>query len=99
MNRLVILGAGTAGTMVANKLRHELAAGRWSITVVDQDDRHVYQPGLLLLPFGVYTPGELVKRRVRCLPDGVDLVLGGIDRVDAEAQTVTLADGTELGYD
>ena len=99
MRRLVILGAGTAGTMVANKLRHELASGEWSITVVDQDDRHLYQPGLLLLPFGVYTPEELVKPRGRYLPKGVHLVLGDIDRVDADDRKVTLADGRDLDYD
>ena len=52
MKRLVVLGSGTAGTMVANKLRPRLDRSNWSITVVDQDGEHVYQPGLLLLPFG-----------------------------------------------
>ena len=51
MKRLVVLGAGTAGTMAVNKLRHRLPA-EWQITVVDQDTAHLYQPGLLLLPFG-----------------------------------------------
>jgi len=56
MRRLVVLGGGTAGTMVVNKLRRRLAGDEWSITVVDRDDAHVYQPGLLLLPFGVSAP-------------------------------------------
>jgi sulfide:quinone oxidoreductase len=99
MKHLVILGAGTAGTMTANKLRHRLPAGDWAITVVDQDDDHLYQPGLLLLPFGVYSPDEIVKPRARFLPDGVDLVLSGIDRVDADSSTVHLLDGRTLGYD
>ena len=96
---LVILGAGTAGTMVANKLRRRLPKGEWRITIVDRDDTHLYQPGLLLLPFGVYEPKELIKARDRFLPKGVDLVLGEIDRVDAAADTVTLADGRALDYD
>src|SRR5690349_14239044 len=99
MNRLVILGGGTAGTMVANKLRRALAPAEWSVTVVDRDGRHVYQPGLLLMPFGVYRPDELVRSRRRFLPEGVDLVLGEIDRVDAETKTVSLADGAQLPYD
>ena len=52
MNRLLVLGGGTAGTMVVNKLRHRLDRGQWQITVVDQNDTHVYQPGLLFVPFG-----------------------------------------------
>jgi len=99
MKRLVVLGAGTAGTMVVNKLRRCLDRAEWSITVVDQNGEHLYQPGLLLLPFGVYEPEELVKSRARFIPDGVDLVLAEVDRVDAPASTVRLADGRSLGYD
>ena len=99
MRRLVVLGAGTAGTMVVNKLRHKLAVAEWTITIVDQDDDHLYQPGLLLLPFGAYTPEELVKQRSRFIPDGVELLLTAVDRVDAVAKQVHLADGNVLTYD
>lgn len=95
----MVLGAGTAGTMAVNKLRHRLDRAEWKMTVVDQDDDHLYQPGLLLLPFGVYEPEELVKSRHRFVPEGVELVLGGIDRVDPDAQQVLLADGRALPYD
>ncbi len=99
MKRLVVLGAGTAGTMAVNKLRHRLRRDEWEITVVDQDDVHVYQPGLLLLPFGSSTPDELLKPRRRFIPDGVDLMCGSVDRVDPEARWVKLADGRCLPYD
>ena len=99
MNRLVVLGGGTAGTMAVNKLHHKLDPEDWQITVVDRDLDHIYQPGLLLLPFGVYEPDELVKPRGHFLPDGVQLIQGEIDRVDAEANTVLLDDGRELDYD
>ena len=99
MKRLVVLGAGTAGTMVVNKLRHKLSTDDWAMTIVDQDDTHLYQPGLLLLPFGVYTREELVKPRTRFIPDGVDLVLSEIDRVDADVHQVHLVNGEVLDYD
>jgi sulfide:quinone oxidoreductase len=99
MKRLVVLGGGTAGTIAVAKLRHRLSRSEWHITVVDQDGDHVYQPGLLLLPFGVYEPRQLVKPRQRFLPNGVDFVLGDIARVDADTNRVLLSDGTELGYD
>ena len=63
MQQLVILGGGTAGTMAANKLRRRLDSKLWRITVVDQDDRHVYQPGLLFIPFEDEQPHGMVKRR------------------------------------
>ncbi|HET6817583.1 MAG TPA: FAD/NAD(P)-binding oxidoreductase [Mycobacteriales bacterium] len=99
MRRLLILGAGTAGTMAANKLRHELDRRDWAITVVDRDDEHLYQPGLLLLPFGEYQPTELVKPRDRFLPEGVDFVVGEIERVDANDNCVVLTDERCLPYD
>ena len=97
--RLLVLGAGTAGTMIVNKLRRRLDAGEWDITVVDRDDRHAYQPGYLMLPFGTYTPQQLTRSRHAFLPDGVDFVIGDVDRVDAPADTVVLADGRVLAYD
>ena len=99
MKRLVILGGGTAGTMAANRLRHRLDRREWQVTVVDQDSEHLYQPGLLLLPFGVYHPDELVKPRRRFLSRGVDLVISPVERVDADAGRVELSDGRALVYD
>jgi len=99
MKRLLVLGGGTAGTMIVNKLRHRLDPREWNITVIDRDDDHLYQPGLLLLPFGVYEPGELVKSRRRFVHSGIDLVLGDVDRVAPDDNQVVLADGTTIPYD
>jgi len=99
MKRLLVLGAGTAGTMVVNRLRRRLDAAEWQIAVVDQSDRHFYQPGFLFVPFGVYSPDEVVKPRQRFIPGGVDLVYGEVDRVVPDANEVLLADGRRLPYD
>jgi sulfide:quinone oxidoreductase len=99
MKRLLVLGAGTAGTMIANQLRDRLSTDDWAISLVDRDDRHVYQPGLLLLPFGGYEPADLVKPRSRFLPRGVELVTGDIDRVLPDANQVILTDCRILRYD
>ena len=97
--RLVVLGAGTAGTMVVNKLRKVLSADEWSIVVVDKDDVHDYQPGYLFIPFGTNTPEQVRKRKRPFIHHGITVVMGEIDRVDAEAKHVHLADGTVLPYD
>ena len=97
--RLLVLGAGTAGTMIVNRLRRRLDAGDWAITVVDQDDVHHYQPGYLFVPFGTYSPEQITRSRHATLPDGVDFVIGDVDRVDAATNTVALTDGRTLGYD
>jgi sulfide:quinone oxidoreductase len=99
MRHLVVLGAGTAGTMVVNKLRRRLDPGQWCITVVDHDDTHVYQPGLLFVPFGTYRPSEVMRSRQRLISGDVNLLIGEIDYVDAAGCVVGFADGREIGYD
>jgi sulfide:quinone oxidoreductase len=97
--RLVILGGGTGGTLVANRLRKAVDVDDLDITVVDQDNRHVYQPGLLFVPFGLTHPEDIVRPRVRQFHRGINFVETGVDRVDVEANEVRLADGRVLAYD
>ncbi len=99
MKHLVVLGAGTAGTMTVNKLRPRLDPAEWRITVVDQDETHVYQPGLLFIPFGIYDAGDVVKTRREFVPRGVELVVAGIDRIEPDENRVLLEDGRSLDYD
>lgn len=99
MKHLLILGGGTAGTIAANKLHRKLDSAEWAITVVDQDDKHHYQPGFLFIPFGMYTPDEVTRSRREFLDDDIALVYGEIDRVDADHMAVHLANGRVLEYD
>ncbi len=98
-DRIVILGGGTGGTIAANRLRRSLPEGRADIVVVDRDDAHIYQPGLLFVPFGMAAPSRLVRSRARQLLRGVELVRHAVDAVDLGAGTVALDDGSTLGYD
>jgi len=95
---LVILGGGTGGTLGANRLRRELPHDV-QITVVDQDDAHVYQPGLLFVPFGLTHSEDIVRSRRRQLHSGIEYRQDAVDRVDIEDQLVHLADGSTLHYD
>lgn len=99
MKRLLVLGAGTAGTMAINKLRPMLPESEWQITVVEPSDVHHYQPGYLFLPFGAYTPEETIEPTDRFIPDGVTRVRAEVDRVDADANVVHLVGGESLPYD
>jgi sulfide:quinone oxidoreductase len=97
--RIVILGGGTGGTLTANRLRRTYPTDDAEITVVDQDDRHVYQPGLLFVPFGLTHTEDIVRPRRRQLAHGIAFVESGIDHVDIEADRVHLTDGRTLDYD
>ena len=94
---LVVLGAGTAGTMVANKLRKRLPDSEWTITVVAKDDIHDYQPGYLFIPFGMNTPQQIRRSSRQFLSPDLTVVMAEVERVDrvdaAEARLQVVLDG------
>jgi sulfide:quinone oxidoreductase len=99
MRRLVILGAGTAGTIMANHMRKRLRKSEWAITIVDRDNEHYYQPGFLFVPFGFYGRKDIVKPRSKFLPRGVEFIIAEVDRIDPAGNRVLFQDGSDLAYD
>lgn len=95
----MILGAGTAGTMMSNHLSDKLSSNDWNITVVDQHKKHYYQPGFLFLPFDIYQPEDVVKPTDDFLPDGITRVVQKIDKIVPEENVVLLENGDRLKYD
>jgi sulfide:quinone oxidoreductase len=99
MKNLLILGAGTGGTIMANKMWKKLSRNEWAVTVVDQEKTHYYQPGFLFIPFGFYKKEDITKPKQNFIPSGVNLIFKKIEWIDAENNKVLLADGEELQYD
>jgi sulfide:quinone oxidoreductase len=99
MKKLLILGAGTAGTMVANRLHRLLDPDEWKITIVDQHETHYYQPGLLFIPFGMYSKNDVVKPERDFIPAGVEMIMSPIEVIEADHNQVKLANGHTLNYD
>ena len=88
---LLVLGAGTAGTMAVNKLRPRLDADEWQITIVDQDETHYYQPGFLFIPYGIYSPSDVVKPKRSFFPPNVEFIYSDIEVIEPEQNRVKLA--------
>lgn len=99
MKTIVILGAGTAGTMMANHLAKKLPRDQWSIRIVDSVPDHHYQPGYLFMPFGIYSARQVVKPKRRFIPRGVEYLETEVERIEHETNRVHLGDGTQIGYD
>ncbi len=85
--------------MVANKLIKRLDSSQWSVTVVDKNDIHDYQPGYLFIPFGINSPDQIRRTKHPFIADGVELVMAEIDTVDPDGKVVTFTDGRTIGYD
>jgi sulfide:quinone oxidoreductase len=99
MKRLMILGAGSAGTMMANHLVKKLDLNQWKVTVVDQHKTHYYQPGFLFIPFGTYARKDVCREKKGLIPKQVEYIQQRIERIKAAENSIELESGQELGYD
>ncbi|MFT4849330.1 MAG: sulfide:quinone oxidoreductase [Sediminicola sp.] len=99
MKNLVILGAGTAGTMMANHLISKLPTPEWNITIIDEYKTHYYQPGFLFLPFDIYSTKQVQKKGEKFIPKGVKYIQKKIDVILPKDNQVRLETGESLGYD
>jgi sulfide:quinone oxidoreductase len=99
MKNILILGGGTAGTIMANKLAGALDKASWRITIVEQSREHYYQPGFLFIPFGIYKKEDVIKQTDDLLPEGTDRVFSPVRLIEADRNMIILEDGTPLPYD
>ena len=99
MKTFLILGAGTGGTMVANKMSAALDPQEWRIIVVDKDENHYYQPGFLFIPFGIYSPSDVVKPKRNFLPPTVEMIFGDIELIEPDQNRVKLSNNRSISYD
>jgi sulfide:quinone oxidoreductase len=98
-HRLVILGGGVGGTLLANVLVHKLHEDEIDVTVVDATGKHVYQPGWLYVPFGEEQLKNLVKPERKLLHKRVNLITATASLIEPESKRVIMEDGSELTYD
>jgi sulfide:quinone oxidoreductase len=99
MKKLVILGAGTGGTIMANKLAPVLDNKEWQITLVDKDEVHHYQPGYLFIPFNIYSKDDVIKPRRDYFPPGIEVIVSALEQIQPESKKVKLQNGQVLSYD
>ena len=99
MRKIVILGSGAGGTMVAANLRKELDDGEWQITLIDKDEQHHFQSGYLFIPFGIYSKDDVLKPKRDFVPKGVDFVVDNVIKVDTEQRRLETEKGDSYDYD
>lgn len=99
MKKLVILGAGTAGTMMLNKLSNTLEKSEWQITIVDQFETHYYQPGFLFIPFEIYNRKDVIKPKRDFFPPGTNVIMSEIEKIEPKENRILLKNNQVLSYD
>ncbi len=99
MKKIVILGGGVGGTIVANLLVKRLSIDEAEITVVDSSGKHVYQPGFIYVAMHGQKPEKLVKDERRLLNKRVKLIVAEALKIDPKGRTVHLSNGRTLNYD
>ncbi len=99
MKKIVIVGAGAAGTMLANKLAKTHLIDECSITIIDPHEIHYYQPGFLFIPFGIYTEKMVTKPRRDYIPNSVQYLQSKVELIEADNNLVVLSDNSKIKYD
>ncbi len=103
MKRIVILGGGTGGSIMMNKLAHGLRdrikSGEVEIVVVNPSERHYYQPAFLLIPVNVMDEREAYAPFSSLVPEGVRWIRDRAARIDLDDRAVELGSGDRLSYD
>jgi len=99
MKKIIILGAGTAGTMMANHLHNKLNKKEWTIAIIDGRKNHYYQPGFLFLPFDLYSPEAVVQPIEKYIPRDVNFINDSIEKINAGENRVEMVNGASYSYD
>jgi sulfide:quinone oxidoreductase len=104
MERIVIVGGGTGGLVLANRLaeelRPEIDADDVRVTVVTDDPDHVYKPTFLYVPFGKKTVDDAKRPVTDLLDSRVELRIDRVVGVDTDEKTIRIEAGNEVvGYD
>lgn len=101
--RILVVGGGTAGTIVANNLARRLSAetrrGKARITMLSASDRHMYQPGLLYVAFGQMTPDQLYRDQASLLESNIDFHVDPVTDFMLDQNKVKTRSGKVHEYD
>lgn len=101
--KILVVGGGTGGTIVANnlarRLSKEITAGKVQITMLSASYRHMYQPGLLYVAFGQMMPDELYRDQASLLESSIDFQVDPVEKFDLDHNRVTTKSGKTYKYD
>ena len=95
--QVVIIGGGFAGLYAARAL----AGAPVTVTVIDRQNHHLFQPMLYQVATAALSPGDIASpiRSILRRQRNAEVVLGNVERVDVATRSVHLTDGGSYRYD
>jgi sulfide:quinone oxidoreductase len=101
--RILIVGGGTGGTIVANnlarRLANEIRNRKAKITMLSASGQHMYQPGLLYVAFGQMMPDELYRDQRTLLESSIDFHVDPVEKFELDNNRVFTQSGKTYDYD
>jgi len=101
--KILIVGGGTGGTILANnlarRLTSELKSGKVRITMLSASDKHMYQPGLLYMAVGKMMPDELYRDQASLLEPGINFHVDPVEEFMLDNNQVKTKSGKVHNYD
>lgn len=94
---ILVLGGGTGGLVAACRLRKGLPREH-RVVLIERESDYVFTPSYLWLMTGLRTRENISRPLSKLQKRGIELVQGGIERIDPDARTVWV-DGRKLAGD
>lgn len=100
---IVVVGGGTGGTVLANRLAERLGPeferGAVDVTLVSDDRNHVYKPVFLYVPFGEKTVADAKRPLADLVDREITVEIDRVEAVDTDRKRLDLRDGGRMTYD
>lgn len=101
--RILVVGGGTGGTIVANNLARrltgEIRQRKVRLTLLSASERHMYQPGLLYVAFGQMMPDQLYRDQASLMEPGVNFHVDPVEQFELDKNQVRTKSGKVYEYD
>jgi sulfide:quinone oxidoreductase len=101
--KILVVGGGMGGTILANnlarRLRAEMKSGKVRLEMLSASDKHAYLPGLLYVAVGRMTPDELYRDQASLLEPGIAFAVDPVEQFLLDKNQVKTKSGRIVDYD
>jgi sulfide:quinone oxidoreductase len=101
--KILVVGGGMGGTILANnlarRLRAEMKSGKVRLEMLSASDKHAYLPGLLYVAVGRMTPDELYRDQASLLEPGIAFAVDPVEQFLLDKNQVKTKSGRTVDYD